>query len=462
MKGVFDMAIILLLVLSAAEIGLVAFEWQKEITKREWSAHRLYACVGELLLYLGMLILPGIDFGFRFKLLAFLLVLRCLVSGILRLCSRKNDKRKRKGTIAAGAVFGIFVFLLSLLPAFLFADYNGRPLTGEYEVKECSAILTDPQRAEEFEQDGSGREVPIHFYYPEDSGQKGLHSLPLVIFSHGAFGYYQSNTSTYRELASHGFVVISLDHPYHSFFTKDTDGKIITVNPEFLQTALEIGASDRPDAEIFPITSQWMKLRTEDMNFVLDTVKEATNAKPDERWYFPDGTEKEVLSVLARINPEKIGLIGHSLGGATAVTVGRREDISAVIDLDGTMLGEELGMENGKVVYNEQPYPTPILDIRNEEHYQACLEAEKKNEPYVNNIVMNNAANGFVTHFQNSGHMNFTDLPLFAPALAEKLGTGKIDPVYCVDQMNEIAVSFLEYYLKGQGTFEVEESYSEK
>ena len=44
-------------------------------------------------------------------------------------------------------------------------------------------------RIDEFENDGSFREVPAHFYYPDsESGE-----FPLVIFSHGAFGYYESN-----------------------------------------------------------------------------------------------------------------------------------------------------------------------------------------------------------------------------------------------------------------------------
>lgn len=41
------------------------------------------------------------------------------------------------------------------------------------------------------------------------------------------------------------------------------------------------------------------------------------------------------------------GLMGHSLGGATAVSVGRREDVTAVVDLDGTMLGEEGNIKKG-------------------------------------------------------------------------------------------------------------------
>ena len=59
---------------------------------------------------------------------------------------------------------------------------------------------------------------------------------------------------------------------------------------------------------------------------------------------------------------EKIGLMGHSLGGAASVSVGRyRDDVDADIDLDGTMLGEQLGFEYGKYQYEEEPYPVPLF-----------------------------------------------------------------------------------------------------
>jgi predicted dienelactone hydrolase len=37
----------------------------------------------------------------------------------------------------------------------------------------------------------------------------------VVVFSHGAFGVRNSNTTTFLELASRGFIVASIDHPYH-------------------------------------------------------------------------------------------------------------------------------------------------------------------------------------------------------------------------------------------------------
>lgn len=76
----------------------------------------------------------------------------------------------------------------------------------------------------------------------------------MVFFSHGAFGYYQSNTSTYMELASHGYVVASLEHPYHALFTKDTDGKLILSDMEFMQGIQKINGTGASEEEIFALT----------------------------------------------------------------------------------------------------------------------------------------------------------------------------------------------------------------
>ena len=453
------MEILLLIVLILTEIGFCAFEFTNKDVKSEWSKRRLYVCGIEILTYLIMIFFPKIDFGFRFKCLFMVLVIRILISAANWLINKKNEHIKKRIAMVFGAMFGIFIIAFSMIPAFVFKDYNGRPLTGEHEVAQSSAILIDSSRIEEFESDGSFREIPIHFYYPADLADISQHSLPLVIFSHGAFGYYQSNTSTYMQLASHGYVVVSLDHPYHSFFTKDTSGKIVTVDPKFIQSALYIGNSDLPDNEIYPETSRWMKLRTDDVNFVIDTIKTAVNDSPDGSWFYDINNADEIGSILNTIDTEKIGLMGHSLGGATAVTVARRDDVDAAIDLDGTMLGEEIDMKDGKVVYNDEPYLTPILNMQNEEHHLESIEAKKADYPYVNNVIMDNAKQGYTTYFEGSGHMNFTDLPLFSPVLAKNLGTGSVDPEACIDKVNEIVVEFFDCFLKENGGFSISEKY---
>ena len=80
------------------------------------------------------------------------------------------------------AVISVILITVNMIPAFIFADYHGRPLTGEYEVKEDSIILIDESRVEEFENDGSYREVPVHFYYPDDADiRKSLSSSRYLL-----------------------------------------------------------------------------------------------------------------------------------------------------------------------------------------------------------------------------------------------------------------------------------------
>ncbi|MBE6753723.1 MAG: hypothetical protein E7559_05140 [Ruminococcaceae bacterium] len=368
---------------------------------------------------------------------------------------KNNGKKKNKGCLIglaiAGGLLALLILLVALLPSLLFTDYQGLPTTGKYDVEMASAILVDENRTESFESDGSNREVPVYFFYPDTASG----SFPLVVFSHGAFGYYQSNMSTYMELASHGYVVVSLDHPYHSFFTKDTDGKTVIVNPEFMQQVMYIN-DNAPEEEIISISHEWLRLRTDDMNFALDTIKKACESGITDAWHI-DSDSGNMENILSLIDTDRIGLMGHSMGGAASVTLGRtRDDIDAVINLDGTMLGEQYGYKDGEYDLYEESYPVPLLFVSNEAHHYESQEVE---ELYVNNVVLENAVDARYTYFVGSGHMNFTDLPLFSPKLAEMLGTGEVDAKECIVTMNELILDYYNCCLKDMGEAVVEECY---
>ncbi len=450
---------LLFIALIIIEIGFAAYEVIGKRSKKLWWEKRFIVNVAEIFVYLIMLFFPGIDFSFRWKGLVIILIMRIMIAGFFAFINRKNESEKNKICLLFGSFGSILILIISMIPAFIFEDYAGRPVTGPYGVAHCDAILIDSQRVEEFETDGSYREVPVHFFYPESVASLEADSLPLIIFSHGAFGYYQSNTSTYMELASNGYVVVSLDHPYHSFFTKDTNGKTILVDKGFFQDAMEIGSKESDESAVYEATSTWINLREADMNFALDTIQNADETKEfGSEWYIPEG-EQELKNVFKCIDSEKVGLMGHSLGGATAVTVGRREDVSAVIDFDGTMLGEEIGVEGNKVLLNETTYDTPILCFDSESHHADRVKAKNTGYVYVNNVIMENATTGYSTYFEGAQHMNFTDLPLFSPLLAKNLGMGKVDPEECIDRINQITLDFFNTYLKGEGEFNVNEKY---
>ena len=426
------------------EIGLLVLTLRGQGEKAQWLRNCIFVRAGETAIFLLVVLLTEGGMDFRFKICQLILIIRLTISLCLWLFKRKKvsgSKSRAGAAVSAGA--GILLLGISLIPAVLFTGYAGLPTTGQYEVKMDSAILVDESRTETFETDGSCREVPVYFYYP-DTENTGAEKFPLVLFSHGAFGYYQSNTSTYMELASHGYVVVSMDHPYHSFFTKDCDDKLIIVNFDFLNEVMGVDSGEAEPEEVLALSHKWLDIRTADMNFVLDCLKAGV-------------VPSEIRPILALADMENIGLMGHSLGGAASVQLGReRDDIDAVIDIDGTMLGEQLAFENGAYQYNEEPYPVPVLALDNEEHHQVNVEQQ---DIYANWYMLERAKDGMETWIAGSGHMNFTDLPLFSPILAEKLGTGTRDPQECVEIMNAVILQYFDHYLKGSGVLNIKEGY---
>lgn len=448
------MNIILLILLCAAEAVLAVLSVKRRTDKKRWQTERLICSAGQLGVFVVMLLAPSIDMSFRFKGLFILLLLRIAVAFIAWFIVRnKEPTPKRTSAKVWSAVLSVLLISGSLVPSFLFTSYSGLPVTGEYSVASAKAILTDESRSEEFETDGSKREVPIYFFYPDNAAEG--EKFPLVLFSHGAFGYYESNYSTYEELASNGYVVISTEHPYHSMFTEDTSGKTITVSPEFMNGMAIVNADGTSEKTIFELSSEWLKLRCDDINFVLDSVKSVSGELPE---YWHTDEKANILSALSMADIEKIGVMGHSLGGAAAVTVGRlRNDVSAVIDLDGSMNGEIIGVENEINIVRSEPYPVPLLAVDNEEHHFSSVECKEKGIPYVNNVVCDNALCCYRTYFAGTGHMNFTDLPLFSPPLAKMLGTGSVDAEKCMLTVNKMTREFFDSYLKGKGEFVVSE-----
>ena len=79
----------------------------------------------------------------------------------------QKNRNKRKVWIIIGSIFLLLILAIISIPKLLFTDYAGLPTTGSYGVKQVSAILVDNSRVETFETDGSNREVPIYFYYPD-------------------------------------------------------------------------------------------------------------------------------------------------------------------------------------------------------------------------------------------------------------------------------------------------------
>ena len=450
------MGFIAFMILAVLEIALAVRTCLKKPEKKVWRRDRLIVRGAETLCIVICMVVSAAQ-KWRFAPVLGLLALLLVIAGLALLIKRnKADGVKKPAGAVVSCILCLLVFCVFLVPAFVFTGYAGLPVSGGHPIAQTAAILIDSSRTDPFESDGSFREVPVHFYYPADGGEK----YPLVVFSHGAFGYYQSNTSTYMELASNGYVVAALDHPHHAFFTTDTGGKTVLVDMDFINTALNLNSIEDPEKE-YALYTQWMALRTGDMNFAVDAIKAAAESgAADADWFIADKDRAAVEAVLKMTDTARIGLMGHSMGGATSVQLGReRGDIAAVIDLDGTMLGEYTGVENGQLLVSDAVYPVPVLDMNNWESYNDIQEYLSQGYHYPNAEVLSHAETGFSVGIRDSKHMDFTDLPLLSPFLGNVLGSGERSTEEVMTTVNSLVLQFFNCYLKGEGVFTAQEIY---
>ena len=419
------------------ELGLGIWSIKKKSTALK---EKVYIRLGALLIWLMLIMTPVIRFDFRWYGILLFLSLTAFIAVIKYFRGKDKDKTVKTGSVIIKSICKCLVISLAIMPAVLLPQsYEVKP-DGEYGVKSKSFTWTDESRDETFTEEEDYRKITVQFWYPTENVKSTVSAegkFPLVVFSHGANGIRESNLSTYYKLASHGYVVCSIDHTYHSFMTVQEDGKKILIDPDYLNETLTVsGKEDSP--EKFNMIQGWQKLRVEDMTFCLKQIRSLIKE---------DSNDKD--EVFDRIDIDHIGLMGHSLGGSTAAGVARIDkEIKAVAVIDGTMLGEETGIDEHNIItVTDEPFPTPILNFDNGDSYRAI---QKLNQPYPNQVALESQENSYEIAILNARHMNYCDLAMICPMLAKNVGgTGTVNSKQCMDFVNENILQFFDIYLKG-------------
>ena len=386
---------------------------------------------------LGVLLVSGVlQWGIRWVALFVFLCVLCIIS-LVKWLLHRPQKPFRTGRALLHAV-GLTVLLVAFtFPSILFPQYQPLPVTGSFTVATANYSYTDPNRPDPYYTDGTPRTVNAKFWYPAN----GTGTYPLIVFSHGFCGVPDSNNSMFTELASHGYVVCSVGHPSQSAFTVSESGKVTVLNGAYMAEYGKLGDDPAVNLALF---QKWMSIRVADMQLVLDSVLASTGGLYD------------------LVDHSKIGVMGHSLGGAAAMGVPRvRSDISAVVNLDAPMMCELTGVENGHYTVNPTPYPAPLLNVYSDYLYQNGILAND-DEYFENRLVSASAPASFEVVFQGAQHLSLTDLALVSPMLANMLDGGRkanIDEYNCLTQLNQIVLRFFDCYLKGDGTFTLAGSY---
>ncbi len=169
------------------------------------------------------------------------------------------------------------------------SDYaNGYDLEpGPYTVSEAAdLVLHDANRA---------KELHVRVFYPNDAGK-----YPVIVFSHGAGGSQNCCDGLTRHWASYGYVTIQPTHD-DSAVQRRNQGE---ENIRFMQAVRE--ALKKP--------ALW-ESRPLDITYVLDALPVIQNRVP---------------GLLGKIDPNEIGVGGHSMGSYTTEAIA-----GALVDLPG-------------------------------------------------------------------------------------------------------------------------------
>jgi len=224
--------------------------------------------------------------------------------------------------------------------------------TGSHVVGTRVVSLSDANYLDPYSSNGSARELMVRFWYPAASSgtctpaeytspevwsyvgellgvtlprvsthscqnaevSKGVH--PVVVLTHGFTGTFTDYTYLAEDLASRGYVVVSVNHTYEATATELSDGRLEkSVYGSYLNRYTKYDVDS---------VAQALTVRLQDLRFVLEQLTALNRA--------PGGP------FLGRLDVTQLALVGHSLGGLTTLQALALEPrFKAGIVLDGAV-----------------------------------------------------------------------------------------------------------------------------
>jgi len=447
---------------------LMIFLAKKIIIKNQWKKIVLS------LLFLTSICHFFID-GMRWQMLP--VYFTALISVVY--LSQKNLKKWVQFILIFFGVLGLIIggLLGVLLPVFEL------PIpTGKYTIGTKKIYLEDNSRLESITADTTdNRRITLKMYYPSDSklenpekylengiatafaNNKGIPTFafshfdlilthtesdlsfaegnfPLIILSHGYLWNVELYSSFVEELVSQGFVVAGVQHTYEAPIVHWESEKLYPIQSYFEAT------NKRMDYDKFGQIEAKFKAEKEP-NKRLELMQEMMRILPYnesvERWQKDISYAIDELIKLNQNNKSdwfnkfdtnKIGVIGHSFGGAAAAEVTALDTrIQAGVNLDGAQWGKLIDTTLNK------PFMAMYADRNYEEFFSP------------NFFIFSQTAKSdfYEVIIKNTGHANYGDLGFWTP-LHQFTETGNINPNKMSQYTSTLLLTFFNKYLNDE------------
>ncbi|CAD6587829.1 MAG: hypothetical protein ASARMPRED_003256 [Alectoria sarmentosa] len=237
---------------------------------------------------------------------------------------------------------------------------------------------------------------------------------PIVIFFPGMQASRQLYSAMAQSVASYGYLVITIDHPYDAFIVEFPDGTLVY--------AANITTSAQTDLDV--------ATRAQDVTFLLDQL--SAN----------DTVQGVIPGIECGLDVSHVAMFGHSFGGATTAAAMLSDSrIAGGVNMDGTFYGPVVkhGLDRPFLLFND-PSTTHLN--------------------YPNWGVMWSHLRGWKRELTLAGskHDGFSDIPLLTKLLGYSpfnstsvLGSvlGTLDRERVLDVVTAYVVAFVDFVLNG-------------
>ena len=230
--------------------------------------------------------------------------------------------------------------------------------------------------------------------------------FPVVIFSPGNGTNIEFYSILASEVASHGYIVMGINHPYDVAAVELSNGEVAPYDKA--QWSLD------PQAHR-AYTAERIKVRTADVLFVVERLAEMNSSG----------------RLAGTMDLHALAVAGHSLGGITASEACKADArFNACLNLDGLQAGGPFSMDESALPPNQ---PFMFLTKEAQLHPRLLERFEATTKSYW--VVV-----------QGASHASFTD----GPTLQSVLLPGSSQADRAMDAVQQYSVAFLDHVLKGR------------
>jgi pimeloyl-ACP methyl ester carboxylesterase len=357
------------------------------------------------------------------------------------------------------------------------------PVTGSFAVGKITMHWVDESRIEPLSANHEPREVMVDIWYPAESstipadyldvvayekalGVDGFQSFfrdasetlklgvkthafaaapyarsakqsPVLIFSPGGGMPREVYATQFEDLASHGYVVAAISHPYDAIVTIFPDGRQI----EYSDKRWPVTPSVEGEANLNQL--EW---HANDIRFVLDELTRSNLRGAS------------ALPIAGHLDLNRVAAFGHSFGGiaaAHACQLDRR--FKACLNEDGEVAMRPYfldpcgwGMDQAFMLILHDPPPRPLTDeqVAQMKMPRQRIEALVKRLETDQEATLRNTGKGSYRvrlRSEKVSHMDFSDLPLLGAhdaSDAEKR-------VAILATVKSYTLAFFDRYLRG-------------